>query len=140
MFLKYLSLLPEFKLSKTFKNGFDKLFRMGMNEYKTYLESCFFQTGQMVMIDQVYRKPIEETKLESSNSSMLGDKFLKYDISFFSHIYTSIYRFLPKMSEKEKEKNKAKSVEKDDVNEFDLEDSSTPAASMGLSKEESVHE
>ena len=44
------------------------------------------------------------------------------------------------MSEKEKEKNKAKSVEKDDVNEFDLEDSSTPAASMGLSKEESVHE
>lgn len=78
MFLKYLSLLPEFKLSKTFRNGFDTLFRMGMNEYKTYLESCFFQTGQMEMIDRVYNNPIEETKLESSNSSMLGGKFIKY--------------------------------------------------------------
>lgn len=44
------------------------------------------------------------------------------------------------MSEKKKEENKNKSNQKDEGQEFNLEDSSTPVASQDLTEEESVIE
>jgi hypothetical protein len=55
MYLKYISMLPEFELSKTFYEYFDILFQMGIMEFKDYLKSCTFQTGQVNIGVSCYR-------------------------------------------------------------------------------------
>lgn len=77
LFLKYLSLLSDYKLSKSFYPYFDRLFDMGITEFKEYLSGCYFTTGQMKLITKVYPGQIDKPMLEASNSSMLQGKFLK---------------------------------------------------------------
>lgn len=67
LYMKYISMLPEFRLSKSFYQKFEVLFEMGVLSFKDYLSSCYFQTGQMKMIDKMYNEPIDETQLEHSD-------------------------------------------------------------------------
>jgi len=122
LYLKYLVELPDFKLSKSFSHKFDNLFEMGIIGFKDYLDSCYFQTGQMKMLTRVYDYDIDRAVMSSSNSSVLTGKFLKH---------------LMKNPNASQEGNNDKvQVEK---KEFSFDESSTPGSDVDIDENESVH-
>jgi hypothetical protein len=122
LYMKYISMLPEFRLSKSFYQKFENLFEMGVLSFKDYLSSCYFQTAQMKMINKMYIEAIDETQLEHSNSSMLGGKFIQH------------------LEKKDKKKHTKSRKDKNskDIKDFSFEESSTPDLSALIEEEESV--
>lgn len=52
---------------------------MGIMEFKEYLASCYFTTGQMNQIVSVYKERLDNVELFASHSSILpySNKYVK---------------------------------------------------------------
>ena len=123
LFLKELSKITDYNLSKAFYKKFDKLFEMDIDAFRDFIDICYIQSGQMRMMDKL---PI---KLDGFSLASLYSKKLRIsgDNSILTKTNCSIMTghfnkdFNLKKIEKEEDKGKEEE-DKADKSESDKED------------------
>ena len=86
LFLKELSKITDYNLSKAFYKKFDKLFEMDIDAFRDFIDICYVQSGQMRMMDKL---PI---KLDGFSITDFFSKKLQIsgDNSILTKTYSSI--------------------------------------------------
>ena len=72
--------LDDYNVSKAIKSNFPKLFDMKIKSFERYLETCYFQTSQMVNLTRLNLKSDKILLLHKNTSILTADFFRKYSI------------------------------------------------------------